>query len=124
MREEEFDALIQARPYGTADAKRADLRLRRNASLATTLWGKTPAELRRQLMTPSPEVPSGFDLADFQELLRTTEQLLAAMRKPQNELMARMALLSQTIVVGTKQYTEWEARCEIIRRAIEYLENR
>ena len=122
--EEEFDALIRARPFGTQDANRADLRLRRSASLAATLWGKTPDELRRQLLAASPEIPTGFDLADFRELLHTTEQLLAGMRNPKNEFMSRMALASQTIVVGTQRFTEWEARCEVIRRAIEYLENR
>jgi hypothetical protein len=33
-----------------------------------------------------------------------------------------MALM--TIVVGTERFTVWEARREIVRRAIEYLENR
>jgi len=123
MHEEEFDALIQSRPFGTEDARRLDLRLRRSKSLATTLWGKTLDDLRRQLVARSPEIPSGFDLADFRELLRTTEQLLAAMKSPRNDLISRMAIASQTIVIGTQRYTEWEARCEIIRRAIRYLEN-
>jgi len=116
MDEEEFDALIQRRPFGTEDAKRADLQFRRSASLGITLFGKTADDLRRQLLAPSPEIPSGFDLADFRELLRTTEQLSA--------WMSRLAFASKTIVVGTQRYTEWEAQCEIIRRAIEYLENR
>ena len=124
MHEEEFDALIQSRPFGTEDARRVDLRIRRRASLATTLWGKTPDDLRRQLLARSPEIPSGFDLADFRELLRTTVQLLTEMKSPRNDLMSRMAFASQTIVIGTQRYTEWEARCEIIRRAIWYLENR
>jgi hypothetical protein len=124
MHEEEFDALIQSRPFGTEDARRVDLRLRRSKSLATTLWGKTPDDLRRQLLTRSPEIPSGFDLADFRELLRTTERLLAEMKSPRNDLISRMAIASQTIVIGTQRYTEWEARCEITRRAIRYLENR
>jgi len=116
--------LIQSRPFGTEDARRVDFRLRRRASLATTLWGKTPDDLQRQLLARSPAIPSGFDLADFRDLLRTTEQLLAAMKSPRNDLMFRMAAASQTIVIGTQRYTEWEARSEIIRRAIRYLENR
>lgn len=36
--------------------------------------------------------------------------------------LAHMALM--TIVVGTERFTVWEARREIVRRAIEYLENR
>ena len=118
MDEEEFDALIHLRPFGTEDAKRADIQFRRSVSLAATLWGKTADDLRRQLLAPSPEIPSGFDLADFRDVLQTIEQILAAITK------SRTASASQTIVVGTQRYTEWEARCEIIRRAIEYLENR
>jgi len=116
MDEEEFDALIHLRPFGTEDAKRADIWYRRSTSLATILWGKTANDLRRQLLTHPPEIPSGFDLADYREVQRTTEQISAA--------MSRTGLEFRTIVVGAQRYTEWEARCEIIRRAIEYLENR
>lgn len=116
MDEEEFDALIHPRPFGTEDAKRADLQYRRSISLAGTLWSKTAHDLRRQLLAPSPEIPSGFGLADFEGLLRITEPLAAA--------MSGMAFASEAIVIGTQKYTEWEARCEIIRRAIKYLENR
>ena len=116
MDEEEFDALIQRRPFGAKDAKRAELQFRRSASLASTLYGKTADDLRRQLLAPSHEIPSGFDLADFRQLLRTTEQLSAA--------MPRLAFAPKTIVLGTQRHREWEARCEIIRRAIEYIENR
>ena len=116
MDEEQFDALIQPRRFGTEDAKRADLQYRRGLSLATILWGKNSDDLRRQLLAPSPDVPPGFDLADFREVQRTTVQIWAA--------MSRTGLEFETIVVGTQRYTEWEARCEIIRRAIEYLENR
>jgi hypothetical protein len=116
MDEEQFDELIQSRPFGTEDAKRVDLQFRRSASLGIILFGKTADDLRRQILAPSLQIPSGFDLGDFRELLRTTEQLSAA--------MSRLAFASKTIVVGTQRYTEWEARCEIVRRAIEYLENR
>jgi hypothetical protein len=116
MDEEKFDALIHPRPFGTEDAMRADLRNRRRTSLATILWGKTADDLRRQLLTHPPETPSGFDLTDYREVQQMTEQIWAA--------MSGTGLEFETIVVGTQRYTEWEARCEIIRRAIEYLENR
>jgi hypothetical protein len=116
MNEEEFDACPPARPFGTDDAKRADLQYRRSISLAATVWSKTADDLRCQLLAPSPEIPSGFGLADFEDLLRITEPLTTA--------MSRMAFASEAIVIGTQSYTEWEARCEIIRRAIKYLENR
>ncbi|HTC61260.1 MAG TPA: hypothetical protein VK709_00315 [Candidatus Saccharimonadales bacterium] len=115
MEEEEFDALIQRRPFGTEDAKRADLLFRRSLSLGIILFGKTAEYLRRQIVAPFPEIPSGFELGDFRELLRTTEELSAA--------MSRLELVPKTIVVGTQRYTEWEAQCEIIRRAIDHLEN-
>jgi hypothetical protein len=113
MDEEEFDALIRLRPFGTEDAKRAELLRGRSMSLAVKLWVKTAEDLRRELLAKPPEIPSGFGLADFRELLWITEQLSPATR-----------LVSQTIVIGARRFTEWEARCEIIRRAIEYLENR
>jgi hypothetical protein len=116
MDEEELDALIHLRPFGTEDAKWADPRYRRGISLATILWGKTADDLRRQLLRHPPEIHWGFDLADYREVQRTTEQVWAA--------MSGTGLEFETIVVGTQRYTEWEARCEIIRRAIEYLENR
>jgi hypothetical protein len=115
MDEEEFDALIKLRPFGTEDAKRADLQYRRSMSLCMrlALWTKTADDLQRQLMALSPEIPSGFDLADFQDLLRITEPFADATSH----------LESNAVVVGTLRFTEWEARCEIIRRAIAYLEN-
>jgi len=63
------------------------------------------------------------DLADFRELRQTTQQLVVAMRNPRNELMSRLAAASQTIVVGTQRHNEWEARLEIVFRAMEFLEN-
>ena len=93
-----------------------DLQYRRSMSLAATLWPKPADDLRRQLLAPSPEIPSGSGLSDFEELLRITEPLAAA--------MSRMAFAFEAIVIGTQRYTEWEARCEIIRRAIKYLKNR
>jgi hypothetical protein len=113
MDEEELDALIQ-RPFGTEQVKRADLQHRRSLSLAATLWSKTADDLRRQLLGPSPEIPSGFGLADYRELQRITEPISAA--------MSSFGFESETVVIGTQRYTEWEARCEIIRRTIEYLE--
>jgi len=120
MDEEEFDAAFNLRPFGTRGAGQRDFQFRRTASLAATLWGKTPDDLRRQLLAPVPEIPSGFDLADFRELLWITEQLLTATRSSLIEYMSRMAFA--TVVVGGQQYTAWEARREIIYRAIEYLE--
>jgi hypothetical protein len=41
MDEEEFDSLMQSRPFGREDAIRADLQLRRRMTLAIALWKDT-----------------------------------------------------------------------------------
>jgi hypothetical protein len=123
MDEQEFDSLMQSRPFGRDDAMRADLQLRRGVTLAIALWGRTPDDLQRQLLAPSPEIPSGFDLTDLRELQRRAEKISAGMSDPRYEWLSRLAFSSQTIFVGAQRFTAWEARCEIVRRAIEYLEN-
>jgi hypothetical protein len=67
MDEQEFDSVIR-QPFGTKDAMREDARLRRCATLAGALFGRTPDNLQRQLLKPYPEIPSGFDLTDLREL--------------------------------------------------------
>jgi hypothetical protein len=69
VNEEEFYASMSLRPFGTQDAVRHDARLRRSVSLGSVLWGTTPLDLQHQLLGPYPEIPAGFDLADFQQLL-------------------------------------------------------
>ena len=123
MDEQEFDSLMQSRPFGRDDAMRADLQLRRGVTLAIALWGRTPDDLQRQLLAPSPEIPSGFDLTDLRELQRSAEKISAGMSDPRYAWLSRLAFSSQTIFVGARRFTTWEARCEIVRRAIEYLEH-
>lgn len=125
MDEQAFDSLMrsrQGRSFGTEDAKQVELRLRRSNALAIKLWGSTPDDLKRQLAAPVPEIPSGFDLADFRELQQTTGRFVAVTQS--HKLMSRMVSGSKTVVVGDHRYTEWEARFEILRRVIEYLESR
>lgn len=129
MDEHEFDSLLQSRPYGTQDAHRVDASLRRCATLGIALWGKTLDDLQRQLLAPHPEIPVGFTLTDFQELQRTAERLSAV--DPFNPRVAWLqrwarthGLFSPTISVSGQRYTYWEARCEVLRRAIEFLEKR
>jgi hypothetical protein len=124
MDEEEFDALLQGRPFGTADAKKMDERLRRCTTLGRALWGKTSEDLQRQLIAPYPEIPVGYALADFRELQRTGLQISALLNDPRSAWASRLGLSSQIVSVGSQQYTSWEARCEIVRRAIEYLEKK
>jgi hypothetical protein len=122
MDEEEFDALLQGRPFGTKDAKREDAKLRRRSILAKALWGRTVEDLERQLHAPHPEIPAGFALADFRELQRMALEILARLNDPKFAWVSRLAFPSQIVSVGSQQYSSWEARCEIVRRAIQYLE--
>jgi hypothetical protein len=117
MDEEEFDLLMQGRPFGTADAMRMDAQARRCTTLGIPLWGTTPAGLQRQLLAPHPEIPAGFDLADFHRLHRSTQAILKLMVDPRGPFFNHH-------FGGTQSLVEWEARCEIVRRAIEYLERR
>jgi len=114
MDEDEFDSAIRARPYRLEDAMQAEARSRRISTLGVALWGTSSADLQRQLLVKYPEIPPGYELADFHALLRNVQAILAF----------PYARLSATIFVGAQEFTQWEARCEIVRRAIDYLENR
>ena len=125
MKEEDFDSLMKRRPFGTADVMRAEAQLRRILTLGAALWGRTPDDLQRQLQAPHPEIPSSIGLTDLQELLRNVEVMLAAFHDEEKALASiSNALSSPTITIGAQQFTMWEARCEIVRRAIKYLETR
>jgi hypothetical protein len=118
MNEEEFDSAMGGAPFGTADAQRAEAEWRRSLSLGVALWGRTADDLQRQLLAPHPEIPSGFNLAELRRLLTSTQIIASAAWLP------RSALASPIVVAGERTFTAWEARCEILRRAIEYLESR
>lgn len=120
MEEQEFDSLFR-QPFGSQDAMEWDARLRRSAALATALWGKASDDLERQLLAPHPEIPSGFELADFRELQRSAQEISVVMSNPRFGWASPAA--SPIMFVGTQRFTVWEARCEVVRRAIEYLEN-
>lgn len=130
MDEQEFDARFPCRPFGREDFQRADAQWGRCATLAAALFGRTPDDLRRQLVASHPDIPSGFSLTDFLDLQRHVETIAGlVLIGPSNPRMAWMAAWSarmalMTIAVGTQSFTVWEARCEIVRRAIEYLESR
>jgi hypothetical protein len=128
MDEEDFDRLMPFRPFGTDDALRAEAQARRSTALGIALWGKTPDDLHRQLLAPHPEIPSGFDLDDLRELQKNIRTIAAGLGDPRLKGLASLtairALYSPVIVIGTQRLTALEARWEIVRRAIEYLENR
>lgn len=125
MDEQEFDALFSSRPFGTRDALHADARWGRCGTLASLLFGRTPDDLRRQLLTSHPEFPPGYDLADFHGLQRHLEMVTAALSNPRNTWLSHLGTAAFGVIeVGTQRLSVWEARLEVIRRAIDYLGNR
>jgi hypothetical protein len=89
------------------------------------LFGRTGDELRRQLLGSNPEIPTGYDLADFHDLQRHLELVTRALNDPRNTWLSpwRTAAFG-AIVVDTQRLSVWEARLEIVRRVSDYLENR
>lgn len=125
MDEQEFDALFSSRPFGTEDAKREAARWGRCGTLAILLFGRTPDDLRRQFLASHPEIPSGYDLTDFHDLQRHLEMVTAALSDPRKTWLPRLGTATFGVIeVGTQRLSVWEARLEIVRRAIDYLENR
>jgi len=126
MDEQEFDGLFSSRPFGTQDAKREDARWRRCATLGALLFGRTTDGLRRQLLTSHPEIPPGYDLTDFRDLQKHMEMVNSSLNNPRNNWLSPLmrGAAFGVIEVGTERLSVWEARLEVIRRAIDYLENR
>ena len=129
MDEQEFDALFH-RPFGKADFQRADAQWGRSATLASALFGRTPEDLRRQLVASYPQIPAGFDLADFRALEQHVQTISGlVLSGSSNPRMAWLSpwltqFASATITIGGQRYTVWESRSEIVRSVIEYLESR
>jgi hypothetical protein len=122
MDEEEFDSLMQSRPLELYDAMQLDARSRRRAALAAALWGSTSEDLQRQLLAPYPEIPAGFELADFRALHRSVQTISGRLNDPRNAWLSPALAASRTIVVGSERFTVLEARSEVVRRAAEHLE--
>ena len=124
MNEEEFDSSVGSRPFGTADAVEAEARMRRCIALGVALWGRNSDDLQRQLLAPHPQIPSGFVLSDFLNLQQHVQTISAASADPRFAWLPRSVLSPPAILVGTEAFTTWEARCEVVRRAVEYLGGR
>jgi hypothetical protein len=120
--EEEFDSLMQCLPFGTAEAMRVDAALCRRSTLGLALWGRTSADLQRQLLAVHPEIPSGFNLDDLRDLERDAQVISSCLSEPRFAWLSHLTFCYWVISAGTQNFTEWEARCEIVRRAIKYLE--
>jgi hypothetical protein len=85
--------------------------------------GRTLDDLQRQLIAPFVEIPSGFNLANFRELQRSTQEISAGLSDPRFASLSHLAFSSQIIFIGTQRFRAWEARWEIVRGGIEYLKN-
>ena len=128
MNENEFDSAHGLRSFGSADVAAHEESSCRSTALGIALWGRTFDDLRRQLLAPRPTLPEGFALADFRQLekhARTIQEIAANVTDPQFAFLSRSsASASRVIAVGPLRFTLWEARCEVVRRAIEWLEKR
>ena len=94
----------------------------RCTKLGIDLWGRTYDSLQRQLQLPYPELPSEVNLADLRMLERYVHKIAAALSNPRSTWLSSLANPSITVAGGTRHMTAWEARREIVRRAIDYLE--
>jgi hypothetical protein len=105
---------------------RAVARLRRYGTLGLAQWGRTSDDLRRQLLAPYPEIPSGFDLEDFRELQRFAQLISSGLASSRNVGLPPFPLATSSLAffVGTQRFTPWEGCCEVLRRAIAHLEKR
>ena len=91
----------------------------RSGALAAALFGRTPEELRRQLVASHPDVPSGFALEDFRDLERHLQTISGLVLSGSSD--PRLAWLSPWLTQFASATITVD---EIVRRAIEYLERR
>lgn len=128
MNEQEFDAAREWRSFGAQDGMKFEQKLERLATLGLALWGRTPDELRRQLTAEHPTIPTGCSITDLQDLLGQARTLLSAYRTADHNvrifLNRTLKAEGDVIEIGSESFTVLEARHEVARRAIEWLENR
>ena len=116
MNEHEFFALHPMRPWKRSDFENA-LPSAPSFWLCAKLWGDV-GKITRQLLLNSPEIPTGLGLPE----LRMWERMLVHFG---SNWPATPGIPNHlVIIVGGLSYTVWEARYEIVRRAIEFLERR
>jgi hypothetical protein len=124
MDEEELDSMLRSRPFTTADVVRFEAQAGHLARVGRRLWGRTSADLQRQLLERRPEIPSGVELADLRDLQAWVQEFVDALSDPKRPWLLGFARSTPVIAAGDRRFTEWEARLEVVRRAIEYFETR
>ena len=117
MTEDEFDSLIPGRPLRPEDIVENAADAGRLTMLGLALWGRTLADLARRFEAPYPEIPPGCTLADLRSLERHLQRLSIAAGKPESAWLGPLLHFSWNMTAEAM-----EARLEILRRAIEYLE--
>jgi hypothetical protein len=65
LTEEEFESFVPNRPFRYDDLSQAEADAGRLTMLGLALWGRTAADLERQLDAPHPEIPPGCTLPDL-----------------------------------------------------------
>jgi len=111
LNEHELDASRAWKPFGSHNVKNAE----RLPALALALCGRTADGLRQQLLVSAPKLPRGYTLADLQVLEKQARLMI---KNP----AAFPKLAAQVIVIGSQTFSGLEARCEVVRRAIEHLD--
>src|SRR5690242_5374758 len=113
MDEHDFEKARSWKSFSSNDVKNAE----RLPAIGLALWGRTPEDLRQQLLAATPKVPRGCSLADLKLLEQQAKLMLQNPSK-----FGRFG--NEAIVIGTQTFNGLEARCEVVRRAIEDLEKR
>ncbi len=117
MDEDEFFAQYPMPPWTYSDFQRESGALARALPLSAELWGD-PETLRRRLLAAFPEVPAGLGLPE----LRVLERLARLGLRFGDRRAAQRIPKGSMVIINGRPFTLWEARYEIVRRAIEFLE--
>jgi hypothetical protein len=122
MEENDFDSMRLWRRFGKEDVRSAE----RMPALALALWGRAPEDLRQQLLASAPRVPPGCSLAELRQLARQAKHFLAYYQARVHKFPTTLSQLhpNEIIVIGSQRLNTLEARCEVVRRAIDHLERR
>jgi hypothetical protein len=99
MDEDELNSLTHLRPFTTEDAARAEFEAVRLTALSGALWGKSPADLQRQLLAPHPEIPHHVDLDELRKLQRNAQALVNALNNSRRPSWLSVARSSAVVVV-------------------------
>ena len=122
MDEHEFFAQHPMRPWTRSDfenAHREGTALAQALWLSNKLWGDAET-MTRQLLAASPEIPAGLGLQE----LRSLERLARLGLRFGDRWHGPRVPKGSALWIGGRSLTIWEARYEIVRRAIDFLEHR